>query len=130
MTLAVLFDLDGTLTDSSQGIFRCFRYAFARWAETGGPDVALPGDEVLRDIVGPPLRQSFARYGGANADEAPEDSGSPEGSGPPPPPPAPGGSSPGGSSPTPPPPGPPLPPPSAATDPAARRSRRRGLAKP
>ena len=65
MTLAVLFDLDGTLTDSSRGIFRCFRHAFARWRETGGPAVALPGDDVLRDIVGPPLRQSFARYGGA-----------------------------------------------------------------
>lgn len=63
MTKAVLFDLDGTLTDSSQGIFRCFRHAFARWRETGGPDIALPGDDVLRDIVGPPLRQSFARYG-------------------------------------------------------------------
>jgi phosphoglycolate phosphatase len=65
MTKAVLFDLDGTLTDSSQGIFRCFRHAFARWRETGGPDVALPGDDALREIVGPPLRESFARYGGA-----------------------------------------------------------------
>ncbi len=65
MTTAVLFDLDGTLTDSSLGIFRCFRHAFLRWRETGGPIVTLPGDDVLRDIVGPPLRQSFARYGGA-----------------------------------------------------------------
>jgi phosphoglycolate phosphatase len=62
---AVLFDLDGTLTDSSQGIFRCFRHAFVRLHETGGDDVALPGDDDLRAIVGPPLRQSFARYGGA-----------------------------------------------------------------
>ena len=66
---AVLFDLDGTLTDSSQGIFRCFRHAFTRWHETGGPQIALPGDEALRDIVGPPLRQSFARYGGAGGAE-------------------------------------------------------------
>jgi phosphoglycolate phosphatase len=65
MSRAVLFDLDGTLTDSSQGIFRCFRHAFARLAQSGGPAVTLPGDDVLRDIVGPPLRQSFARYGGA-----------------------------------------------------------------
>jgi len=65
MRPAVLFDLDGTLTDSSEGIFRCFRHAFARYEETGGPAVTLPGDETLRDIVGPPLRQSFARYGGA-----------------------------------------------------------------
>jgi phosphoglycolate phosphatase len=65
MSRAVLFDLDGTLTDSSQGIFRCFRHAFARYEETGGPCVVLPGDDALRDIVGPPLRWSFARYGGA-----------------------------------------------------------------
>jgi phosphoglycolate phosphatase len=68
MSPAVLFDLDGTLTDSSQGIFRCFRYAFARWEETGGPAVTLPDDDGLRDIVGPPLRQSFARYGGADVE--------------------------------------------------------------
>jgi phosphoglycolate phosphatase len=61
---AVLFDLDGTLTDSRLGIFRCFRHAFARLAETGGPSVTLPGDEDLRAIVGPPLRDSFAHYAG------------------------------------------------------------------
>lgn len=62
---AVLFDLDGTLTNSSLGIFRCFRYAFARLAETGGPDVTLPADDELRAIVGPPLRDSFARLAGS-----------------------------------------------------------------
>lgn len=64
MRLAVLFDLDGTLTDSRRGIFACFRYAFAKLAESGGPDVALPGDEGLRFIVGPPLRDSFAHFAG------------------------------------------------------------------
>jgi len=66
---AVLFDLDGTLTDSSEGIFRCFRHAFARWADTGGPAVTLPDDAGLRFIVGPPLRQSFARFSGPEAVE-------------------------------------------------------------
>jgi len=70
MRPAVLFDLDGTLTDSSLGIFRCFRHAFARLAETGGPDVALPADDAeLRFIVGPPLRQSFARFAGEGHNE-------------------------------------------------------------
>lgn len=61
---AVLFDLDGTLTDSSLGIFRCVRYAFTRLAETGGPVIALPEDADLRWIVGPPLRESFAKLAG------------------------------------------------------------------
>jgi phosphoglycolate phosphatase len=65
MRPAVLFDLDGTLTDSSLGILRCFRYAFARLAETGGPSVTLPeSDDDLRFIVGPPLRNSFAGFAG------------------------------------------------------------------
>jgi phosphoglycolate phosphatase len=64
MSRAVLFDLDGTLTDSRSGIFNCFRYAFARLAEAGGPAVALPDDEGLRFIVGPPLRETFARFAG------------------------------------------------------------------
>ena len=62
MIRAVLFDLDGTLTDSRPGILACFRYAFARLGETGGPSVSLPADEDLNFIVGPPLRQSFARF--------------------------------------------------------------------
>ena len=44
MSRAVLFDLDGTLTDSRPGIFSCFRYAFARLVEAGGPEVALPAE--------------------------------------------------------------------------------------
>ena len=64
MKTTVLFDLDGTLTDSRRGIFACFRYAFAKLAESGGPQVALPGDEDLRFIVGPPLRESFVHFAG------------------------------------------------------------------
>jgi phosphoglycolate phosphatase len=64
MSRAVLFDLDGTLTDSRPGIFACFRYAFTRLAEAGGPSVTLPDDENLRTIVGPPLRESFVRFAG------------------------------------------------------------------
>lgn len=49
----VLFDLDGTLVDSSQGIFNCFRYAFNKMSM---PD--LP-NEKLKPFVGPPLLDSF-----------------------------------------------------------------------
>lgn len=49
-----LFDLDGTLIDSEQGITACIRHALARL------DVAEPAHEVLRGWIGPPLRHSFA----------------------------------------------------------------------
>ena len=63
MIRAVLFDLDGTLTDSRPGIVNSFRHAFARLGEAGGPSVSLPeDDEDLRFIVGPPLRDSFALF--------------------------------------------------------------------
>jgi phosphoglycolate phosphatase len=62
---AVLFDLDGTLTDSRLGILRCTRYAFERLSETTGRPYPLPPDEDLRWIVGPPLRDSFGKLAGA-----------------------------------------------------------------
>lgn len=49
-----LFDLDGTLIDSEQGITACIRHALARLG------VAEPAHEVLRGWIGPPLRHSFA----------------------------------------------------------------------
>jgi phosphoglycolate phosphatase len=50
----VLFDLDGTLTDSSPGITKCIQYALT---ELGYP---APPVESLRWCLGPPLKQSFA----------------------------------------------------------------------
>jgi phosphoglycolate phosphatase len=67
---AVLFDLDGTLTDSRPGILRSTRYAFQRLAETTGRAVTLPGDGDLGWMIGPPLRESFAKLGGAENVEA------------------------------------------------------------
>ena len=52
----LLFDLDGTLTDSRPGIVACIRHALLRMA-TG----ALPGDDAMLACLGPPLRESFAR---------------------------------------------------------------------
>jgi phosphoglycolate phosphatase len=52
---ALLFDLDGTLTDNYQGISTCIRHALAG---LGAPD---PGDAELQRCMGPPLRESFAR---------------------------------------------------------------------
>jgi phosphoglycolate phosphatase len=62
---AVLFDLDGTLTDSRLGILRSARHAFQRLTETTGRPFPLPDDADLGWMVGPPLRESFAKLAGA-----------------------------------------------------------------
>ena len=51
---ALLFDLDGTLTDNYLGIARSIVYALDRLG------IAPPDAGVLRRCVGPPLRSSFA----------------------------------------------------------------------
>jgi phosphoglycolate phosphatase len=53
---AVLFDLDGTLTDPIVGIQRSVTYAAERVARAG------PDESALRGWVGPPLRDSFLRH--------------------------------------------------------------------
>lgn len=53
----ILFDLDGTLTDSGEGIIHCAQETLAHFG------LPVPSKEELRVIVGPPLRQSFLRFG-------------------------------------------------------------------
>lgn len=48
----ILFDLDGTLTDSAPGILGSFLQALA---EIGEPQ---PGAEVLRNVLGPSILQT------------------------------------------------------------------------
>lgn len=52
----VIFDLDGTLSDNSEGILRSVAYAMER---LGRP--MLP-QEQQTGLIGPPLMMSFARY--------------------------------------------------------------------
>lgn len=62
---AILFDLDGTITDSAQGIMNCYNYAFEQMG------FEKQSDEVLRSFVGPPVLFNMASVVGAdNADEA------------------------------------------------------------
>ncbi|HEX7815476.1 HAD hydrolase-like protein [Dyella sp.] len=49
-----LFDLDGTLIDSEEGIFGCVRHALTQMK------AAIPSDAELRHWIGPPLRHNFA----------------------------------------------------------------------
>lgn len=55
--MKIIFDLDGTLTDSGPGILRCARETFAHYG------IPIPNDATMRTMVGPPLRQSFIRFG-------------------------------------------------------------------
>lgn len=52
---AVLFDLDGTLVDSQQGILFCFQKTFSHFGVT-------LTENQLRRYLGPPLRVSFAEH--------------------------------------------------------------------
>ena len=53
----ILFDLDGTLTDSGEGITKCVKLALDHF---GIPAESL---DSLRYFVGPPLRDSFIKAG-------------------------------------------------------------------
>ena len=57
MKKSILFDLDGTLTDSGEGIMKSAIFALAHYG------IAAPSEETLRTIVGPPLSESFVRLG-------------------------------------------------------------------
>jgi phosphoglycolate phosphatase len=60
----VLFDLDGTLTDSAAGIQRSTREALRRLNAEDGGNRPIPAEFELGWIVGPPLRESFATLAG------------------------------------------------------------------
>ena len=61
-----LFDLDGTLTDSSEGIINCAVYALTELGRKA------PEREALRPFLGPPLSWSFRNLCGLEEDEAEE----------------------------------------------------------
>lgn len=50
---AVLFDFDGTLVDSSEGIFKSLIYAFQKDGKVS------PDEATLRKFIGPPIYDSF-----------------------------------------------------------------------
>ena len=68
MKKTILFDLDGTLTDSGEGIINCAIEALKAY------NLPIPGMDVLKTIVGPPLDDSLIRLGvdAKNVDEAVE----------------------------------------------------------
>ena len=62
----ILFDLDGTLTDSKEGILNYLRYAFTKLGEAAPPEAALI------KFIGPPLKDSFQAFCGFSPARAEE----------------------------------------------------------
>ncbi len=54
----LLFDLDGTLTDSAEGIYNSIRYGLDK---AGYP---VPAPDILQKFLGPPLYESYQKYCG------------------------------------------------------------------
>ena len=52
----ILFDLDGTITDSGEGITKSVQYALKSF------DILVDNLEELRKFIGPPLKESFKEY--------------------------------------------------------------------
>lgn len=53
----ILFDLDGTLTDSGEGIINCASLALEYFG------IPVPDREAMRIFVGPPLHDMFVKFG-------------------------------------------------------------------
>ena len=57
MAKCILFDLDGTLTDSGEGIMNCAELALGHFG------LPIPDRETMRVFVGPPLAKTFMEFG-------------------------------------------------------------------
>ena len=62
----LFFDLDGTLTDSKEGIINSVRYAM------GKMELPLPAPSVLLNFIGPPLHEAYMEYCGLSREQAAE----------------------------------------------------------
>ena len=57
-----LFDLDGTLSESGEGILDCVRMIFTEM------DRPMPDEKVIRSFIGPPMYESLKRCGFSDED--------------------------------------------------------------
>ena len=57
MAKTILFDLDGTLTDSGEGILNCAELGLRHFG------LPVPSREEMRVFVGPPLHETFLKFG-------------------------------------------------------------------
>ena len=63
MRTILLFDLDGTLTDSGKGIMNSVSYALEKF------NIRETDPKRLRRFVGPPLKESFLNFYGFSEEE-------------------------------------------------------------
>ena len=57
MERSILFDLDGTITDSGEGIMNCAELALRHFG------LPVPDRNTMRVFVGPPLDETFLKFG-------------------------------------------------------------------
>ncbi|MDO4177898.1 MAG: HAD hydrolase-like protein [Phascolarctobacterium sp.] len=60
----ILFDLDGTIANSSEGITKCAQYGLAALG------IDEPDLKKLYVVIGPPLRVTYMKYWGLTAEQA------------------------------------------------------------
>ncbi len=60
----ILFDVDGTLTDSGEGITKSVQYTLEKYG------IIEPDLDNLKKFIGPPLIDSFAKYYGFSKEES------------------------------------------------------------
>lgn len=63
---AVIFDVDGTLLDTTEGVLNSVKYAMRE------KSLEIPSDEYLRSFIGPPIQNSFAKLYGLKGKELQE----------------------------------------------------------
>ena len=64
MSDVILFDLDGTITDSAEGITKCIQYALGHFG------IEEPDLKKLECFVGPPLMEQFVKYSNLSKKQA------------------------------------------------------------
>ncbi|EOJ0286812.1 HAD-IA family hydrolase [Campylobacter jejuni] len=60
----ILFDLDGTLLDTTDGVLKAVKKTIIQLNFT------MPSDNILKEFVGPPMQESFEKYFCLNENDA------------------------------------------------------------
>lgn len=64
MSKTIIFDVDGTLIDATEGIIKSVKYTIEKF------DLDLPTDDILLTFVGPPIQDSCKKIFNMTSDDA------------------------------------------------------------